>query len=226
MKCESTCRLIARLAGLLDRLVSYVVWGPAPPPQDDTTSALLKPFVAPLAGWTPSIPDYHGEAIEELIQRHPVVVVHLWAIWDSYDKPLDEAIDAVKDRFSGHIIFASCNTDLPENVDFTRRCGVVTIPYLALFFSGRLRYGLVGLRSADQLASDLDYALSEPKRPARRWAFWRSSSRRPGFVWYWHPTPRRYTHPALEEGDRGVAPGGARTRNPGEISDSDDAAPN
>lgn len=178
-------RVIVRLLKLSGRVLSRFILGPASlHPPGGTPASSTASLAPPAPGWKPSTPDCRGSALDELTQRHPAVAVHFWAIWDRHDLTMDQLIQAVKEQFSDRVFFASCNTDLPENVDFTHRCGVVTIPYLGLFFAGQLRYGIVGLRSAEELASDLEYALSEPKRPARRWAFWRSSSERPGFVWY------------------------------------------
>lgn len=75
-------------------------------------------------------------------------------------------------QFADRVWFYSCNVDLPENFALSQRCGVAyVVPSLAVFMRGKQCRPLVGVRSPEQLAEELNCRLSGdiPKRPKRRW---------------------------------------------------------
>jgi thioredoxin-like negative regulator of GroEL len=127
----------------------------------------------PVPGWRPSTPRVTAATFDEVLQLHPAVAVHFWAVWDGHDVTMDRRIRAVQPQFAGRIHFVSCDTDEPENRALCERCDVANIPMLAVFVGGEVRLPVRGLPSPDDLAKELEERLAAPDRPAKRRLFWR-----------------------------------------------------
>lgn len=127
----------------------------------------------PIPGWQPSTPAVFGGQLDELTRRHPAVAVHFWAAWNGADRLMDRSIQSVVEQFADRVHFASCDVDSPENLDLCRRGGFANIPAVAVFLKDRVDEPIVGFRTSEQLAIEIEARLrsSGRRRPWR--VFWR-----------------------------------------------------
>ena len=125
-----------------------------------------------IPGFRPSTPPVTSATIEDVLAAHPMVVIHFWAEWNGVDPPMDQSIREIQPDFHPSVYFVSCNIDAPENVDLCNRCNVVNIPFLAVFVGGEQRRGVMGLRSPDELFSELEERLSDSHSKKKWWRFW------------------------------------------------------
>jgi thiol-disulfide isomerase/thioredoxin len=133
----------------------------------------------PIPGWKPSTPAVPGGKIASLTQRHPAVAVHFWASWNALDKSMDESVQAIANLFEGRVHFASCNIDLPENLDLCRRSGFANIPAISVFVGDYVSKPIVGCCSPAELTIEIKKrhektSLAKPTRRCPWWAFWRA----------------------------------------------------
>ena len=126
----------------------------------------------PIPGWRPSTPAVGGRALDELVQQHPAIAVHLWAPWNGVDPLMDRSIQAVASQLAGRVYFVSCDVDTDEGAELCRRWGVVNVPALAVLLSGELRRFIVGYLPPEHLAGEIESRLRDPEGRKRWWAFW------------------------------------------------------
>ena len=126
----------------------------------------------PVPGFVPETPAVTSASIASVTDAHPVVIVHFWAVWNGADPPMDEQLPRIAGRLPFNAHFTSCNVDDPDCVDLCKRCGVVNIPYLAVFVDGDLRPGIIGLLDADDIVSRLTDSVLRPPSPRPWWRFW------------------------------------------------------
>lgn len=124
-----------------------------------------------IPGFRPSTPPVTAATIDHVFGTHRVVVIHFWAEWNGVDVPMDQCIQEVRGHFDD-IHFVSCNVDSPENTALRERCKVANIPFSAIFVSGEQRRGIMGLRTADELKTELEKHSNEANTKRRRWHFW------------------------------------------------------
>jgi thioredoxin-like negative regulator of GroEL len=129
----------------------------------------------PIPGWTPTTPAVDPASFDQLVSERPAVAVHFWAPWDAHDRTFDRNLAAVAPQFAGRVWFFSCNADLPESLPLCQRCGVVTVPSLAVFVRGQPCRPVVGVRSPEQLAAELNARLSGDMPKRRWWQWWRTT---------------------------------------------------
>jgi thiol-disulfide isomerase/thioredoxin len=136
----------------------------------------MRSIPRPIPGWKPSTPAVTGRELSVLTQRYPAVAVHFWAEWDAHDVAMDERVQAVADQFRGRVHFVSCDVDLPENRELCERAQVVNVPLLQVFVGSRACQAIVGVRSAEDLALEIEKRLREPSDRRPWWAFWSKAS--------------------------------------------------
>jgi len=77
---------------------------------------------------------------------------------------MDRVIQELRPRFADRIHFASC--DIDADVELSRRCGVANVPFLGVFVDGTQQRPIIGLRTPDALAAELETRLAKHKRSA------------------------------------------------------------
>ena len=98
----------------------------------------------------------------------PVLVVHVWAPWNAYDRVVDAHLTAIRNHagISGALI-RSINSDLQEFWPALRAWHVVNLPALVFFRRGQHQATLTGVLSAERLESLISEHLSElPLNPS------------------------------------------------------------
>ena len=124
----------------------------------------------PIPGFRPSTPTVTAATIDHALGTHRVVVIHFWAEWNGVDVPMDQCIQEICGHFDA-ILFVSCNVDSPENTALCKRCKVANIPFLAVFVAGEQRCGIMGLRTTDELKTELEKHSNEADTKRRWWHF-------------------------------------------------------
>ena len=81
------------------------------------------------------------------------VVVDFWAPWCGPCRMVGPELDKLADRVGGVAKFVKVNID--ENPDLAVRYGVLSIPTIAKFVSGKMAAQVVGARSADAIGKEL-----------------------------------------------------------------------
>jgi thioredoxin-like negative regulator of GroEL len=109
--------------------------------------------------WRPSTPPVTDATIDDMLRSNPTLLVHFWAAWNRHDAVMDRAINEVRPRFADRIHFVSCDVD--SNVAFAKRCEVANVPFLAVFVRGQQRRPIVGVKTLEALAAELEMRLSE-----------------------------------------------------------------
>ena len=97
--------------------------------------------------WTPSTPPIEVDSFLEVIDDHPIVVIHIWAAWNWYDREMDRILGEVRPAFEEFIDFRSFDADSDQKGTVTRSLGVANVPALACFLYGQRVETLVGLRT-------------------------------------------------------------------------------
>jgi len=82
------------------------------------------------------------------------VVVDFWAPWCGPCRMVGPELDKLAGRCGESVKFVKLNID--ENRDIAIRFGVMSIPTISKFVSGEVTKQVVGARSADAMARELD----------------------------------------------------------------------
>ena len=104
-----------------------------------------------LQTWRPRSPQIELATLHKVLLRHPLVVVHFWAVWNLYDRKMDEVFEWLKPRYVGRVEFRSLDVDIADSPEFCRDCRVLNLPAVAAFVRGDWVDTLIGLRSRDEL---------------------------------------------------------------------------
>ena len=81
------------------------------------------------------------------------VLVDFWAEWCGPCKMIAPVLEEIASEQAGKLQIAKLNID--ENLDVTRRFGVMSIPTLILFKDGEPKVRLVGAKPKGQLLQEL-----------------------------------------------------------------------
>ena len=106
-----------------------------------------------LIQWMPSIEPLDWTMFPDCLSQNRVVVIHFWAIWDTYDPPLDATIQDLRRDYEGKIKFFSQDVDQEICWELIRECGIRSVPVLACFLNGKFHENIIGLRTGEQLKS-------------------------------------------------------------------------
>jgi thioredoxin len=124
----------------------------------------------PIPGWRPSTPEIVADDIPSLTASHSAVAIHLWAVWNGYDPPVDENIQAIASQFAGRVHFVSSDIDRAENRSLCERCNLTNVPTIVLFKGDQLKGTIVGMREPNQLTAELESLLTRQfKNRERIW---------------------------------------------------------
>jgi thioredoxin 1 len=89
------------------------------------------------------------------------VVVDFWAPWCPYCKKLMPIFDELSAEYKGKMRFVKLNVE--EEMSTAARYGVMSIPVLKFFCSGREVYELLGYMPKDALKEEFEKVLSTYK---------------------------------------------------------------
>jgi len=73
-------------------------------------------------------------SFEEIIKKHPLVVIDCWAAWCGPCRMIAPTIDAMARDYAGKIVFGKLNVD--ENPNTSRKYRIMSIPLLLIFKNG------------------------------------------------------------------------------------------
>ena len=95
--------------------------------------------------------------LSDLISRHDLVVVDMWAPWCGPCKMIGPIIDRLAAKYKGKVLFAKVNVD--QNPVISGQFGVQSIPTLLIFKSGSLIDRKVGALPQQALEALIDRLL-------------------------------------------------------------------
>ena len=116
----------------------------------------------PIPDGRPSTPPVTSATINDVLRSQSCVVVHFWAVWNAHDPLMDRVIQEVQPRLAHRILFVSC--DIDADVELSRRCEVANVPFLGVFVDGTQQRPIIGLRTPDALAAELEKRLAKHRR--------------------------------------------------------------
>jgi len=90
---------------------------------------------------------------KEIIQNHPLVVVDCRAPWCRPCNAVAPIIEELSKDYAGKILFGILNVD--ENLQVSMQYGIMSIPTLLIFRSGKLLNKIIGAMSRQMLESKI-----------------------------------------------------------------------
>lgn len=100
------------------------------------------------------VKEMEGEEFEALVASGKTVVCDFWAAWCGPCRMLAPVLDKVAERLAGRAEFVKVNID--ENGELAEKYSVMSIPYIAVFQSGRLKTQNIGYCPEDVLQEFLE----------------------------------------------------------------------
>ncbi len=95
--------------------------------------------------------------LSDLLSRHDLVIVDMWAPWCGPCKMIGPIIDRLAAKYKGRVVFAKVNVD--QNPVIAGQFGVQSIPTLLIFRSGTLIDRKVGALPQQALEALIDQLL-------------------------------------------------------------------
>jgi thioredoxin 1 len=94
----------------------------------------------------------------------PLTVIHFWAPWNPYDRPLDANLQLLAASSAKRFRFFSVNTDLTAFTAIVEAHHVAALPTLLCFAEGKLRGRFHGLQTLEALTAFLTEMAQAPRR--------------------------------------------------------------
>lgn len=94
---------------------------------------------------------------DSLLTSELPVLIDFWAPWCGPCRTLSPIVDELAGELEGKLVVAKCNVD--ENQDIAMRYGVMSIPTLIMFKSGKEAMRTVGAMPKARLAAEIENAL-------------------------------------------------------------------
>jgi thioredoxin-like negative regulator of GroEL len=101
--------------------------------------------------WLPSVPSLDVASLVTALESHQVVVLHVWAEWNIYDRKYDSQLRQLYNEFKDRIFFAAINCDDQNHFAFLQRSGVANVPALIGLVRGNVAGTIVGCRQNEEL---------------------------------------------------------------------------
>lgn len=128
--------------------------------QQNPQAAAEGEIVRPDPHWKrPAAPELGSLQLEDLLLQHQAVVIHFWANWNGSDILMDRSLQTVASQWQPRVSFFSCDVDQPENLPLCQKFQVANVPTIVFLKSGRSPQILVGCRSPEELARQLELFL-------------------------------------------------------------------
>ncbi len=86
-----------------------------------------------------------GCALQDLISKRSIVVIHFWAKWNGYDPVVGERLEALANEFGSRILFVACDIDNEDNFQICRDAGIMSVPAVAVFVKGKQTMRRIGV---------------------------------------------------------------------------------
>ena len=99
------------------------------------------------------VKEVNQEQFDELLASGKTVVCDFWARWCGPCRMLAPVMEDVSEEFA-EAEFVKVNVD--DNEELAARYGVMSIPFVAIFESGKLKARTVGYLPAEQMKEFLD----------------------------------------------------------------------
>jgi thioredoxin-like negative regulator of GroEL len=112
--------------------------------------------------WQPSSSAVEAEVFADVIEG-PTAIVHFWAPWNPYDKPLDANLEQLRPQYK-RFRFLSANTDQTAFTPLVEQYHVAALPTLLCFVNGKVRGRFHGLQTLEALKAFLDEMMQAPQR--------------------------------------------------------------
>jgi len=87
--------------------------------------------------------------LDDLVRKHPVVVVDCWATWCPPCRMLEPVIEELARRLAGKVVFGKLDVDL--NPLTVQRYSIMEVPTLLIFKNGGFMGKVIGYRPLPQL---------------------------------------------------------------------------
>lgn len=107
----------------------------------------------PAQGEAGAVLELTSENFEQVIARHPLIVVDCWAPWCGPCRMVTPVIEELAAEYDGRIAFAKLNVD--QNQAIAARYGIMSIPTLLVFKDGALVAQKVGALPKSALEAEL-----------------------------------------------------------------------
>lgn len=89
----------------------------------------------------------------EVISSDIPVLVDFWAPWCGPCKRIAPFMEEIADQFKEKIRVGKINID--ENVELTKKYGIMSIPTICLFNKGKPVFRLVGFRTKERIITEI-----------------------------------------------------------------------
>ncbi len=103
--------------------------------------------------WHPLTLPITGDEAEQVIASAGAVIIHVWAVWNHYDRRMDEIIQILRSDFENEVRFYALDVDPEPHWAFNLRHQVMNVPTLICYVNGRHMETITGLRSQEELRS-------------------------------------------------------------------------
>ena len=94
--------------------------------------------------WRPQTPPLQKEDLAD-----PLVAIHFWAVWNSYDRQMDKLLAELQPEFEATLKFRSLDIDDPESRPISVDAKILNVPALGLFANGQHVDTQIGLRDKE-----------------------------------------------------------------------------
>lgn len=112
--------------------------------------------------WEPLTPPITAAELPDVVATQPFVLLHIWAVWNGYDKKMDAIIQSLRPLYEPRIAFYSVNTDDQDFWPLMRMWGVQALPALVFYRRGEWCRNIgFSLNDPSSLRTKLDEWLAE-----------------------------------------------------------------
>ena len=89
-----------------------------------------------------AVKELESQSFAKFSQENPVAVVDVWAAWCGPCRMISPIVDRLSTKYQGKAAFGKLNAD--DNAETAQQLGVMSIPTLLFYKSGKLVDRIVG----------------------------------------------------------------------------------
>lgn len=123
-------------------------------PARGSDRAVTSPWVP--EPWLPSTTPVSAAEFADVIAAHPVVVFHVWAVWDRYDREMDARLQELRPEYQERIAFYSLDVDEAALGPLYREVNLLNVPGILCYANGSFHETIHGLWPTDRLRSKFE----------------------------------------------------------------------